>query len=62
LTPIEGRFCKNLRELPLFPITIDNPKVRMANKIYSDKSIEIRDICKTLNISRPTLYRYVNIK
>ena len=44
------------------PITIDNPKVRMANKMYADKSIEIRDICKTLNISRPTLYRYVNMK
>ena len=37
-------------------------KVSMAKKMYADKSNKINDICKTLNISRATLYRYVNTK
>lgn len=37
----------------------DSPKVRMAKKMHADKSIDIKDICQTLNISRATLYRYV---
>jgi DNA invertase Pin-like site-specific DNA recombinase len=36
-------------------------KVSMAKKLYADKTNEIADICKMLNISRATLYRYVNI-
>ncbi len=36
-------------------------KVAMAKKLYNDKSNEIRDICKTLNISRATLYRYIRL-
>jgi DNA invertase Pin-like site-specific DNA recombinase len=44
------------------PITIDNPKVKMAKKMHADKTIEIQDICKTLNISRPSLYRYLRMK
>ena len=35
-------------------------KVAMARKLYADKTTEIKEICKTLNISRATLYRYVN--
>ena len=34
-------------------------KVAMANKLYADKSNHIDDICKTLHISRATLYRYI---
>jgi DNA invertase Pin-like site-specific DNA recombinase len=34
-------------------------KVAMAAKLIQDKSIPIKDICKTLGISKPTLYRYV---
>jgi DNA invertase Pin-like site-specific DNA recombinase len=37
-------------------------KVAMAKKLYADKTNEISDICKTLHISRATLYRYINIK
>jgi DNA invertase Pin-like site-specific DNA recombinase len=33
--------------------------VTMARKLYADKTNTIRDICKTLNISRATLYRYI---
>ena len=32
----------------------------MARKLYADKTYSIEDICKTLNISRATLYRYVS--
>jgi DNA invertase Pin-like site-specific DNA recombinase len=37
-------------------------KVAMAKKLYADKTTTIGDICNTLQISRATLYRYVNIK
>jgi DNA invertase Pin-like site-specific DNA recombinase len=36
----------------------DDPKIKMAKKMFADKSISIDDICKTLNISRASLYRY----
>jgi DNA invertase Pin-like site-specific DNA recombinase len=36
-------------------------KVTMAKKLYADKTNSISDICKTLHISRATLYRYVKI-
>ena len=36
-------------------------RVTMAKKLYDDKSNEIKDICKTLNISRATLYRYIKL-
>jgi DNA invertase Pin-like site-specific DNA recombinase len=34
-------------------------KVALAQVLYNDKTNSIDDICKTLNISRATLYRYV---
>jgi DNA invertase Pin-like site-specific DNA recombinase len=34
-------------------------KVAMARKLYADKTDSIADICKTLHISRATLYRYL---
>ena len=34
-------------------------KVAMAKKLYRDKTNTIREICKLLNISRATLYRYI---
>src|SRR6266516_5865416 len=36
-------------------------KVAMAKKLYNDKTNKIDDICNMLNISRATLYRYINI-
>ena len=38
----------------------EHPKVILANKLFSDKSISVGDICATLKISRTTLYRYVS--
>jgi len=35
-------------------------KVAMAKKLYRDQTITIPEICKTLHISRATLYRWVN--
>jgi DNA invertase Pin-like site-specific DNA recombinase len=34
-------------------------KVDMAQRLYNDKNNTIDEICKTLNISRATLYRYI---
>ena len=41
--------------------TLNTPKkVALAQSLYDDKENSIDDICKTLNISRSTLYRYIN--
>ena len=37
-------------------------KVTMAKKLYADKSNRIEDICKTLHISRTTLYRDIQTR
>ncbi|MCA8999492.1 MAG: recombinase family protein [Planctomycetaceae bacterium] len=38
-----------------------HPKVLTAKSLYRDRTMEISDICKTLGISRSTLYRYVSL-
>ncbi|HYT43591.1 MAG TPA: recombinase family protein [Methylomirabilota bacterium] len=43
--------------------TLDTPKkVALAQSLYADKTNTIDEICKTLNISRATLYRHIRIK
>ncbi len=37
-------------------------KQSIAQALYNDKSNSIAEICKTLNISRATLYRYIKVK
>lgn len=37
-------------------------KVALAQALYNDKTNSIDDICKTLNISRATLYRNIDTK
>ena len=37
----------------------DDPKIITARKMYENKSLSIDDICKTLNVSRSTFFRYV---
>ena len=44
------------------PISLDDPRVQTAKKMHADKTIAVSDICTTLRISRPTLYRYVALK
>ena len=42
------------------PIAPDDPRILMAKTMHNDKKMKISDICKTLNISRTTFYRYLN--
>src|SRR6266702_5238190 len=37
-------------------------KIAMAQALYDNKNNTIEEICKTLNISRATLYRYIEVK
>jgi len=37
------------------------PKVKMAKQLYQNKSLSIQEICSSLNISRSTFYRYLEI-
>src|SRR5712691_13144316 len=41
------------------PKALTPKQVAIAQALYNDKSNAIADICKTLHISRSTLYRYV---
>jgi len=41
------------------PIAGSDGRVQLAAKLYADKTNKLVDICKTLGISRATLYRYV---
>ena len=43
------------------PLTPNDAKVALANKLFADKSVDLDDICATLKISKTTLYRYVEI-
>ena len=43
------------------PLPSSAPKVITAKKMHADKTIKIEDICKTLRISRATLYRYLSM-
>lgn len=42
-------------------ILSNDPRVKTAKRMHEDKSLKIEEICKTLRISRPTLYRYLAI-
>jgi DNA invertase Pin-like site-specific DNA recombinase len=44
------------------PVPINDPRVQMAKKMHADKSVSVTDICKSLRISRPTLYRWLSMK
>ncbi|MFD1676442.1 recombinase family protein [Alicyclobacillus fodiniaquatilis] len=42
------------------PKVMDEKKIERAKKLLADHSIPIDEVCAMLNVSRPTLYRYVN--
>jgi DNA invertase Pin-like site-specific DNA recombinase len=42
------------------PRVLTPKKAQMAQALYNDKNNTISEICRTLNISRATLYRYIN--
>jgi DNA invertase Pin-like site-specific DNA recombinase len=41
------------------PVAVDDPRVVTAKALHADKKMPVLDICRTLKISRPTLYRYL---
>jgi DNA invertase Pin-like site-specific DNA recombinase len=41
------------------PKSLTEKKAGMARELYNNKNNSISEICKTLNISRTTLYRYI---
>lgn len=44
------------------PITADDPRVKMAKTLYENKKVEVKTICKQMNISRSTFYRLLNLE
>ena len=44
------------------PTLATSKKVQLARQLYAEKTNEVKDICKTLNISKSTFYRYVGIQ
>ncbi len=44
------------------PKALDPRKAQIAKQLYHDKSNSIADICRTLHISRATLYRYLKTR
>ena len=41
------------------PVVVYDPRVQTAKALHADKKMPIGDICATLKISRPTLYRWI---
>lgn len=44
------------------PLQLGDPRIQTAKKLHADKSMAVDGICKTLRISRPTLYRWLSVK
>jgi DNA invertase Pin-like site-specific DNA recombinase len=57
LTAARARGRKGGRPKALTP-----KKAQQLRTLYNDKTNTIDEICRTLNISRATLYRYMNVK
>jgi len=43
------------------PITGDDPRVKTARRMHRDHELSVAQICKTLDISRATFYRYLSV-
>jgi DNA invertase Pin-like site-specific DNA recombinase len=44
------------------PIAPDDSRIKTAKALHADKNMAVADILKTLQISRPTLYRWLAVK
>src|SRR6266568_5650581 len=44
------------------PKALSSKQAAIAQQLYDNKTNSISDICKTLHISRATLYRYITVK
>jgi DNA invertase Pin-like site-specific DNA recombinase len=40
--------------------SLSSDQIKMASRLMKNKDVPIREICKTLRVSRTTLYRYVS--
>jgi DNA invertase Pin-like site-specific DNA recombinase len=43
------------------PITVDDPRVKTAQRMHRNHELSVEQICKTLDISRATFYRYLAV-
>ena len=43
------------------PVRADDPRVVTVKRLHQDRSLSVGEICATLNISRPTFYRYLSL-
>jgi DNA invertase Pin-like site-specific DNA recombinase len=43
------------------PVQPEEPRVRMAFRMYGDPRLTVADICQTLRISPATFYRYITL-
>ncbi len=44
------------------PLDANDPRVKMAKTLHEDKGLDVKEICKQMQISRSTFYRLVNVK
>ena len=42
-------------------MTGDDPRVKTAQRMYAGRALTVEQICKTLDISRATFYRYLAV-
>ena len=41
------------------PLVVTDPRIQTAKTLHADKKMPVADICRTLSVSRPTLYRWL---
>jgi len=44
------------------PMGANDPRIKTAKTLHADKNMPVADICKTLQISRASLYRWLSVK
>ena len=44
------------------PLDPNDPRVKMAKSLHEGKGLDVKEICKQMQISRSTFYRLVNVK
>jgi DNA invertase Pin-like site-specific DNA recombinase len=44
------------------PMSASDPRIATAKTLHADKNMPVADICKTLQISRASLYRWLAVK
>ena len=44
------------------PMSLDDPRIQTAKTLHGNENMPVADICKTLQISRASLYRWLAVK